>query len=90
MSDRVNQTYTITGTRVKGQGYSYNCTSKIDAERLCNTLNTYEQNLQLNKNIEEQFDKITKQLIQIKLSIGILNEDINTLKETIHDINSNH
>ncbi len=81
-------TYTVKGSRVQGPGYSYNLTSRIDAERLCNTLNTYENTINLNKTIDQQFDKITKQIIQIKLSIGILNEDINTLKETLNNVNT--
>ncbi len=79
-------TYKVIGSRVSGNGYSYNCTSRIDAERLCNTLNTYENTINLNKTIDQQFDKITKQIIQIKLSIGILNEDINTLKTVIENV----
>ena len=37
--ERVNQPYKIKGTMVQGQGYSYNLTSKIDAEKLSTTLN---------------------------------------------------
>ena len=53
--------YTVTGTRVKGQGYSYNLTNKIDAIKLCETLNTYHNTIQLNTNIEQKYDKITIQ-----------------------------
>ena len=76
-------TYKCQGSRVFGQGYSYNLTNKIDAERLCSTLNNYEQNLQLEQNISKQYDKITKEIIQIQLTLGILNDDINKIKETI-------
>ena len=82
MSDRVNQPkWNINNSRVYGDGKSFNCTNKITAEQLYNTLNTYENTIQLNTNIEKQFDNITKQIIQVKLSIGLLQEDITRLKE---------
>ena len=76
----------IQGSRVYGNGQSYNCTNKITAEQLHNTLTTYEKTVQLNKNIEQQFDKITKELIQVKMSLSILTEDINKLAGDIHDL----
>lgn len=75
--------YTIKGTRVKGNGWSYNLNNQKDAIKLCEVLNNYENITQLNKNIEQQYDTITKQLIQIKLRIGTLNEEIQRLEEEI-------
>ena len=74
-----------TGARVysKGQGHNYNCINIATAKTLHQTLTTYENITRLNKNIEEQYDRITKQIIQIQLSLGILTEDINKLKEVI-------
>ena len=42
----------ITGSRVysKGAGKSYNCTNKVTAQDLYNTLTTYEKTTILNKN----------------------------------------
>lgn len=40
----------------------------------------------LNKNIEKQFDKITREIIQVKMSLSILTEDINKLAGDIHDL----
>ena len=76
------------GTRVysKGEGKSYNCTNKITAKDLYNTLTTYENTHNLNKNIDEQYDRITKQIIQIQLSLGILTEEIQKLKTTMEAI----
>ena len=73
------------GARVysKGEGKSYNCTNIATAKQLHQTLTTYEKTYQLNRNIEEQYDRITKQIIQLKLSIGTLTEEINTLHEAI-------
>ena len=78
----------IQGSRVysKGEGKSYNCTNKITATELYNTLTTYENTHNLNKNIEEQYDHITKQIIQIQLSLGILTEEIQKLKTTMEAI----
>lgn len=76
------------GARVysKGKGRSYNCTNIATAKTLHETLTTYEKTYNLNRNIEEQYDRITKQIIQLKLSIGTLTEEINTLHETIQTL----
>ena len=76
------------GARVysKGEGKSYNCTNIATAKQLHETLTTYEKTYNLNRNIEEQYDRITKQIIQLKLSIGTLTEEINTLHETIQTL----
>ncbi len=76
------------GARVysKGEGKSYNCTNIATAKQLHETLTTYEKTYNLNRNIEQQYDRITKQIIQLKLSIGTLTEEINTLHETIQTL----
>ena len=76
------------GARVysNGKGQSYNCVNIATAKTLHQTLTTYEKTYQLNRNIEEQYDRITKQIIQLKLSIGTLTEEINTLHETIQTL----
>ena len=73
------------GARVysKGEGKSYNCTNIATAKTLHETLTTYEKTYNLNRNIEEQYDRITKQIIQLKLNIETLTEEINTLHEAI-------
>ena len=79
-----------TGARVysKGEGKSYNCTNIATAKQLHETLTTYEKTYNLNRNIEEQYDRITKQIIQLKLSIGTLTEEINQLHEAIKCLKS--
>lgn len=74
----------IQGSRVYGNGQSYNCTNKVTAEQLQATLNHYETILELNNNLDTQFHKITKELIQVNLTLGILNEEIKTLIGDIH------
>lgn len=79
MKDRVNQPYKIEGSRVYGQGQSYNCTNKITAEQLCQTLNQYYNT----QEVIQQYDKINKQLIQINLTLGILTEELHTLNKMV-------
>ena len=87
MSDnRVNSTYKTDGSRVFGNGRSFNCINIATANELCGILNEYETTKTLNTNIEQQYTNITKQLIQIKLSIGTLNEEIHTLEQTIQEL----
>ena len=72
-----------TGSRVHGKGKSYNCLNIATAKDLHQTLTTYEKTTTLNQNIEQQYDKLTKKIIQIQLTLGILNEEIQTLHEAI-------
>lgn len=80
--------YTIKGSLVKDHIHhkSYNMTSKIDAENLHKTLTTYHKTHTLNKNIEEQYDNITKQIIQLKLSVNILSDEIKQLEANINKL----
>ena len=83
MNDRVNQPYKIKGTMVQGEGYSYNLISKIDAEKLCTTLNDLTEYRNTSANIDTKLDEISKQVIQLKLSVNILGEEIEHLKEVL-------
>ena len=83
-------TYKVNNSRVYGAGWSYNLNNKVDATKLCETLNHYEEISRLNHNIDKQFDKITKELIQVKMSLSILTEDINKLAGDIHDLKSDN
>ena len=76
----------LTDNRVHRHGQSYNCTNKITAEQLHNTLTTYEKTVQLNKNIEQQFDKLTRQVIQVQMTLKILDDEINNLASDINAI----
>ena len=78
--------YKIQGSRVYGQGKSFNCTNIATAKDLQGILNEYETYKTLNTNIQQQYDALTRQLIQIKLSIGTINEEIHTLEETIQEL----
>ena len=78
----------IQGSRVYGNGQSYNCTNRVTAEQLQHTLNTYEKTLTLHQNLDKQFDQIQKQLIQLNMTLQILNDEIKTLTGDINDLNS--
>lgn len=75
----------IQGSRVysNGEGKSYNCHNRITATELYNTLTTYEQVKQQVHETEQRFDQITKQLIQIQMSIRILDQEITNLKQLV-------
>ena len=73
----------ITENRVHGNGQSYPCNNRITAEQLHQTLTTYEKTYQQHKQTEAKLDKITKILIQLQLTNGILTEELQTLKEVI-------
>ena len=73
----------ITDNRVHGNGQSYPCNNRITAEQLHQTLTTYENTLQQHHETEQKLDKITKILIQLQLTNGILTEELQTLKEVI-------
>ena len=79
--------YSIQDTIVKDHkhGYSYNLTSKIDAEHLCTTLNDYETTLQTYTTLNNKLDKITKQVIQLKLTINTLHEEIEYLNKMVKE-----
>ena len=79
-------TYKTKGSRVYGQGASYNCTNIVTAKELCQRLNTYEQNLQLEQNISQQYDKLNKQIIALQRDLSNVQDTVNQLKETIQQI----
>ena len=76
------------GARVysNGAGKSFNCVNIATAKDLHTILTNYENTYNLNRNIEQQYDRINKQIIQLKLTIGTLTEEINTLHKTIQTI----
>ena len=75
----------IQGSRVYGNGQSYNCPNKVTAQQLHNTLTTYHRTYTLNKDIENKYDQITKQLIQIEMSMKILESEIKTLTKLVKE-----
>ena len=79
----MNQTYKVQGSSVYGNGHRYNLTNNVTAVELCNTLNNLTEIQNTNQNIDEKFDRITKQIIQMKLSINTLDEEVKTLNELL-------
>ena len=66
------QKWRVQGSRVYGEGKSFQCTNKINAIDLCNLLNT-----------TTSYDRLNKQLIQINLTLGILTEELHTLNKMV-------
>ena len=76
-------TYKIENTRVYGNGQSYTVHNKTTAETLAYTLNTLTDKSKTYNNIENKLDDLTKQVIQLKLTINILESEIQHFKEVI-------
>ena len=89
MSDRVNETYKVQGSSVYGNGARYNVTNNITATELCNTLNNLTQTIELYENNTAQFDKITKQIVQIQMTLQILESEITNLSEMVQNETNN-
>ena len=73
----------IQGSRVFGDGKSFNCTNIATAKDLYNTLSFYEQNINIEKNISKQYDHLIKQIITLQKDLTIIQEDLTKLKEII-------
>ena len=77
----MNETYKVQGSSVYGNGHRYNLTNNVTAVELCNTLNNLTEIKNQSNKTETQLDQITKQIIQLKLTINILGEEITKLVE---------
>ena len=90
MSDRVNQPkWNIQGSRVYGDGKSFNCTNIATAKDLHNTLNTYENNINLEQNINKHYEQLNKQIISLQMDLSNVQDTVNKLKEVIQDVGAN-
>ena len=88
--NRVNQPkWKIEGARVYGMGHSFNCTNKVTATELHQILQQYELENTQTTQIQINLDKLSKQIIQLKLTINILSDEIKTLQEMITDDGKN-
>ena len=77
------QPYRVQGSRVYGEGQSYNCINIVTAEQLCSTLNKYYNTKEIINQTSTQYDKLNKQLIQINMTLKVLEDEINTLSELV-------
>ena len=80
--------YTIKGSIVKDHIHhkSYNMTSKIDAETLCQTLTNYEnkiQTLQTQIQTENNLEKLRQQAIALQMDIKNCQSDLDKIKELL-------
>ena len=82
-------TYRTQGSRVYGEGTSYNCTNNVTAKELCNKLNNLTETITLYNNTTEQLDQIQKQCIQIQMSVKILETEVQKLSEMVKNERNN-
>lgn len=80
--------YTIKGSLVKDHKHkrSYNLTSRIDAETLCNTLTQYEnkiETLQTQIQTENNLEKLRQQAIALQMDVTQTQNDLDKIKELI-------
>ena len=75
--------YKIQGSRVYGNGHSYNCTNKVTALELCNLLNTYEKTATEYKEIDSKLDKVQRTIISLQMSVSIISDELQKLHEEI-------
>ena len=68
---------------VKSTYGTYPINNRKTAEQLQKTLTDYENIKNEHHETEQKLDKITKILIQLQLTNGILTEELQTLKEVI-------
>lgn len=86
----MSEKWNLQGSRVYGDGKSYNCTNIVTAKDLQGTLNQYEKTIQhyneiqaQNLEIEAKLDRIQKTIIQLQLTCGIMNEELKKLQGMI-------
>lgn len=79
----MNQPYKTQGSRVYGEGTSYNLTNNVTATELCNKLNTLTTTIELYKNTNTQTAQINKQITQIQTTLQTLTHEIQTLTRII-------
>lgn len=65
---------------VKSEFGSYTFNNRKTAEQLNTHLNNYEKILQTSKETEKTLDRVTKGVIQLQMSLSILQNDLDKLK----------
>ena len=71
----------IQGSRVYGNGESYNVTNRITALELCKTLNHYHQITQEHQQTSKKLDTITRDIIRLNMTISTVHEEIQTIRK---------
>lgn len=65
---------------VKSEYGTYTFNNRKTAEQLNTHLNNYEKILQTSKETEKTLDRVTKGVIQLQMSLSILQNDLDKLK----------
>ena len=75
--------YEIDGTRVYGNGKSFNCLNKVTAIELQGLLNDYERTSVQFRDIDGKLDKVQKSVISLQMSVSIISDELQKLHEEI-------
>lgn len=81
----MTKNYSVKGCLVQDHvdHWGYNCTNQKDAIKLCEKLNNYEKELQQLRTFEKNFKEVSKQLKEVIMSLKILQDDMEKLKQKI-------
>lgn len=75
--------YKVQGSRVYGQGKSYNCTNKVTATELCTKLNELEKCKTEHTETEKTLNKITKDIHRLNITISTLHNEIQQIRKRL-------
>ena len=78
-----NSIYKVQGSRVYGDGNSFNCTNHITATELCQKLNELEKCKKEYHDIEQKLDNVTRSIIGLQMTMGIMNEKLTSINEVL-------
>ena len=75
--------YEIDGTRVYGNGKSFNCLNKVTAIELQGLLNDYERTSVQFRDIDNKLDKVQKGIISLQMSVSIIGDELDKLHKEV-------
>ena len=78
------------GSRVFGDGHSFNTTNVVTAEGLLSVLTNYEIQINHHNTTNDKMEQCNRQLKQVLMDISILKSDIEELKETLNESTDRH
>lgn len=73
--------WNIQGSRVYGDGHSFNCTNKITAKELQGILNNYETIKTEYKKTTKKLDQITRDIIRMNITLSTVHEELQQIRK---------
>ena len=71
--------YKIQGSRVYGDGHSFQCTNRVTATELCTKLNELEHYKNEYTKITEKLDKLTRDVMRLNITVSTVHEELKTI-----------